>query len=239
MEDFLILAAILSIILTIFEVASVWITYEKAGAKGYAAIIPIYNVVVLFELANVPLWMLALLFVPIVNIYPLYLVSTSLAERLGRSKTFGVMLMLFPYICYPLLALSKTKIEKEYVNEEKEDNSVLESGPIEPLGAMPDIELKDIQAPSSITEQEVPITSTITPSIVSNVVDDYKPIENVVPINIEDPLQAQAKVQYVEDKKEIYPDVNIYKTCPNCGTKLEPTAKACFLCGKRLDEENS
>jgi methionyl-tRNA synthetase len=69
--------------------------------------------------------------------------------------------------------------------------------------------------------------------------DTLEPIENVVPINIEDPLAAQDKVQYVEDKKEIYPDVNIFKTCPNCGNKLEPNAKACFLCGKRLDDENS
>lgn len=232
---------ILTLAFVVFEIVTVWITYEKAGAKGYTSIIPIYNVIVLFELANVPFWMMILLFIPIVQIYPLYLVLTSLAERLGRSKTFGILLMLFPYICFPLLAFSKTKVEKTYMNEEinqTENNSVLMDGPIEPLDAIPDIETKEVKAPTSLSK-DVPITSSITPNIVANMMETYEPIENVVPINVEDPLQAQVKVQYVEDKKEIYPDVNIYKTCPNCGNKLEPNAKACFLCGKRLDEENS
>lgn len=229
------------VLFLIIETVSAWITFEKAGAKGYQGIIPIYNVIVLSRLANIPVWMIVLAFVPIVQLWPLYLIFSSLAERLGRSKVFGILLTFLPFILIPILAVAKTKIEKNYMNieleEDDDNNSVLMDGPIEPLDAIPDIE--KVEAPSSVTDTPVPITDSITPNIVANMMDmSLEPVENVVPITIEDPLQAQSKVQYVEDKKEVYPDVNIFKTCPNCGNKLEPNAKACFLCGKRLDEEN-
>lgn len=227
---------LLILAIVVLELVSMWVVYEKAGIEGWKCLIPIYNVLVLFENANVPMWMFLLMFIPIVQFYPMFLICTALAERVGKKVSDGILLMFFPVIMYPVFALTGVS-EVKVVNEEEAsgtDIKTLQDGPIEPLGAMPDM------------GEEVPQVETVEPvlntasNINTSFMDDtLEPIENVVPINIEDPLAAQDKVQYVEDKKEIYPDVNIFKTCPNCGNKLEPNAKACFLCGKRLDDENS
>lgn len=241
MPSYVIFIFLLMMIFMVFEIACVWIIYQKAGVPGWKSIIPIYNILVLFKLANIPMWMFLLLFIPLVNLYPLYLIYTSLVERLGKKKIYGILLIIFPVIIYPILAFSKSHVESTYMNleEEKSPSSVLMDGPIEPLEAMPDIEENKEE-----TVEEVPTSfneisaDMVTSNIVApNLEEPYiEPIEAMIPIHVEDPLTAQQKVQHVEEEKEVYPDVNIFKTCPNCGTKVEPSAPTCFLCGKRFEE---
>lgn len=242
MPSYVIFIFLFMIIFIIFEIACTWITYQKAGVPGWKSIIPIYNILVLFQLANIPMWMFLLLFIPVINLYPLYLIYTSLVERLGKNKIYGILLMIFPFIIYPILAFSKSHVESTYMNLEEEQNtpSVLMDGPIEPLDAMPDIE----ENKDETVVEEIPTSfNEITPDMVTsnieapNLEEPYlEPLEAMIPIHVEDPLTAQQKVQHVEEEKEVYPDVNIFKTCPNCGTKVEPNATTCFLCGKRFEE---
>lgn len=241
----IIIMLILMFLFVIFEIVCMWKVYKKAGVPGWASIVPIYNIIVLFKLANIPMWMFILLFIPLLNFYPMYLVYTALADRLGKSRIYGILLLIIPVIIYPILAFSKSKLESTYMNLEEEvqmDSKPLMDGPIEPLDAMPDIEENQVE--EIIEVEEVPSSfNEMTPEIVtSNIVapqmeEPYlEPIEAMIPIHVEDPLTAQQKVQHVEEEKEVYPDVNIFKTCPNCGTKVEPNAAACFLCGKRFEE---
>ena len=43
--------------------------FKKAGKPWWAAIIPIYNMIVMTEIAGLPAWYVALMFVPVANIY--------------------------------------------------------------------------------------------------------------------------------------------------------------------------
>lgn len=244
MPDNLIIILALTFIVLIFEIVCTWIVYKKAGIPGWKSIIPIYNIFVLFELANVRKWMFLLLFIPILNLYILYIIYTSLAKRLGKGKVFGILLVFLPFIAFPILAFTKSSLKSMYMNIEEEfkmEQTPLVEGPIEPLGAMPDIEEDD---DILFEEESIPTSfNEMTPDMVtSNIVaptlsEPYlEPIEALNPIHVVDPLTAQQKVQHIEEEKEVYPDVDIYKTCPNCGTKVEPSATACFLCGKRFEE---
>lgn len=263
-ETMIIILLVVLCVFLVFEFICAWITYTKVGISGWKCLIPIYNIIVLFHLANIPNWMIILLFIPLVNLYPLYLIFIALAEHLGKSKTMGVLTIFFPYILFPIYAFTSSKVEHEYINYEEptfSNNQSLMDGPIEALGARPDLgESEETTVASSLsptpdTIKGIAQTSVVeepliypevtpemaNPSPTEDILNEPElaPLEPVVQIQIDDPLAAQQKVQYVEEEKEVFPDVNIYKTCPNCGNKVEPNATTCFLCGKRLDEENN
>ncbi len=241
MEQLIILIFILFIAIIIFEFVCMYLTYKKAGAPGWAVFVPLYNYIALFKLVNVPMWMILLLFFPVVNLYPLYLVYTSLAERLGKSKAYGIGLLLLPIFTYPILAFSKVEVESRYVNSLEEANSSstsLMTGPIEPLGALPDAGeiVPPIVEEPNYNDMNYTEFTPINGISYNMMEPELQPLDPVVPVNIENPLTAQQKVQHIEEEKEVYPDVNVFRTCPNCGTKLEPNVQVCFLCGKRLDD---
>src|SRR5271168_1491484 len=80
-----------------FFVACGWKIFSKAGEPGWAAIVPIYNLVVLMKVAGKPVWWFILLFVPCVNIVILIMTGISLAANFGRSALFGLGLVLPPF----------------------------------------------------------------------------------------------------------------------------------------------
>ena len=55
------------IAITIGMIAGMWTTFEKAGRPGWACLVPIYNYVVMLEIAGKPLWWILLMFIPAVN----------------------------------------------------------------------------------------------------------------------------------------------------------------------------
>ena len=48
-------------------VVSMWKLFKKAGKEGWAALIPIYNTVVLLQIIGRPVWWILLMLIPFVN----------------------------------------------------------------------------------------------------------------------------------------------------------------------------
>ena len=88
----------------VFYLASFWRVYTKAGQPGWAAVIPIYNFIILMKIIGRPWWWILLFLVPIVNIVVLFIVYIDLAKSFGRSTGFGVGLALLGIIFLPILA---------------------------------------------------------------------------------------------------------------------------------------
>jgi hypothetical protein len=88
----------------VFYLASFWRVYTKAGQPGWAAVIPIYNFIILMKIIGRPWWWILLFLVPIVNIVVLFIVYIDLAKSFGRSTGFGVGLTLLGIIFLPILA---------------------------------------------------------------------------------------------------------------------------------------
>ena len=84
-------------------IAGMWRVFQKAGKPGWAAIIPIYNIIVLLQITGKPIWWLILYFIPFVNVVVLVLVCIALARRFGKSVAFAIGLALLPFIFYPIL----------------------------------------------------------------------------------------------------------------------------------------
>jgi uncharacterized protein DUF5684 len=90
----------------VFYIASMWKIYTKAGQPGWAAIIPIYNLVVLHQMVGKPLWWVLLYFIPIVNIVISIIVTHALSLSFGKGTGFTLGLIFLGFIFYPVLAWS-------------------------------------------------------------------------------------------------------------------------------------
>ncbi len=87
---------ILFIVLLVWllTVIAQWKIFTKAGEKGWKAIIPIYNMVVLFKIAGIsPLWVLGY-FIPVVPVIgtilgPIIAFGITIYAMINLSKAFG------------------------------------------------------------------------------------------------------------------------------------------------------
>ena len=89
--------------LIVLIVAGQWKMYSKAGQPGWACIIPIYNMIVLLEIAGKPIWWILLLMIPFVNFVIVLLVLIELAARFGKGGGFAAGLFFLPFIFFPML----------------------------------------------------------------------------------------------------------------------------------------
>jgi len=96
------------IIATIVIIAH-WKIYTKAGKPGWAAIIPIYNIIVLLEIIGKPIWWVFLILIPCTA--PIFAIwaTNLLSKSFGQSEGFTVGLVLLPFIFYPILGFGNYK----------------------------------------------------------------------------------------------------------------------------------
>lgn len=88
----------------VLMVASVWKIFTKAGQPGWAAIIPIYNVIVLLKIIGKPWWWILGFLIPLVNFIVMILMAVGLAKVFGKGTGFAIGLILLGFIFYPMLA---------------------------------------------------------------------------------------------------------------------------------------
>ncbi len=89
--------------LIIGVIAGAWKTFEKAGKPGWGVLIPIYNIILLLQIADKPLWWIILFFIPLVNIVVAILVPIEIAAKFGKGAGFGLGLAFLGFIFYPIL----------------------------------------------------------------------------------------------------------------------------------------
>lgn len=99
---------IISLVLCVFVLVCMWIVFRKAGKPGWAAIVPFYNLYVLFEITWGSGIRFLLLLIPIYNIILSIQTQVRLAKAFGKSGGFAAGLIFLPYIFIPLLAFGGT-----------------------------------------------------------------------------------------------------------------------------------
>ncbi len=92
------------LIVVILLIASMWKIYTKAGKPGWAAIVPIYNYVVLLDIVGKPVWWIVLLFIPLVNFIVAIMVINLLSKSFGKGVGFTIGMIFLPFIFIPMLA---------------------------------------------------------------------------------------------------------------------------------------
>ena len=100
---------ILSLALAVLAIVAMWKIFEKAGKPGWAAIIPFYNIYVLFEITWGNGWKFLFLLIPIANIVFAIITMVKLAKAFGKSGGFAVGLIFLSIIFYCILAFDKSE----------------------------------------------------------------------------------------------------------------------------------
>jgi len=95
---------LLYLVVIVFFIFCYWKIFTKAGKPGWAAIIPIYNVLVTLEILGRPWWWLLLLFVPVANVVIGIIMLFDLAKVFGKGTGFGFGLLFLAPIFIPILA---------------------------------------------------------------------------------------------------------------------------------------
>jgi hypothetical protein len=97
----------------LLAIISMWKIFTKAGEPGWAAIVPIYNAIVLLKIAGKPTWWFLLMLIPFVNIVIMLMVCISLAANFGKSTAFGVGLFFLGFIFGPMLAFGDARYQPQ------------------------------------------------------------------------------------------------------------------------------
>lgn len=102
-------ASIVSIFIYILLIVAEWRIFSKAGEAGWASLIPIYNMYVLFRIIYGKGIKFLLLLVPLLNIIVSIAMWIRLAEAFGKGIGFGIGMIFFPNIFTLVLAFGSAQ----------------------------------------------------------------------------------------------------------------------------------
>lgn len=104
------------IILFIYGTILRWRIYTKAGKPGWAAIIPVYRQIVMYQVCGLSPWLMLLWLIPIFGWLAMAIIAIMkrfcLAKEFGRGSLFGFGLLFLPAIFQSILAFHPA-IQKE------------------------------------------------------------------------------------------------------------------------------
>ena len=98
----------------VFMIVCMWKIFVKAGKPGWAALVPVYNIIVLLEIVGRPAWWVLLFFLSVIpfvgwigSMIVGVIVMIDLAKSFGKDTGFAILLILLPIVGYPMLAFGK------------------------------------------------------------------------------------------------------------------------------------
>jgi hypothetical protein len=128
MGSFGLFAGIIMMAFVVLVLSIGWKIYSKANQPGWAAYIPIYNLIVFMWIIKKSPFMLLLLFIPIVNIFFAISFIHGLSKSFGNDVGFTLGLLFLPFIFLPILAFGSDKYiygiqEKQTYNSRNNENN--------------------------------------------------------------------------------------------------------------------
>lgn len=100
------LSSLISLVIAVVEIAALWRLFSRAGRPGWAAIIPIYNTVVMLHVTGKSGWWVLGLLVPLLNIFVYCRMMVNMAQVFGKGVGFGIGNIFLPFIFLPILAFT-------------------------------------------------------------------------------------------------------------------------------------
>ncbi|MFT4661637.1 MAG: hypothetical protein ACI8XB_001915 [Patiriisocius sp.] len=89
--------------ISILLAAGTWYMFEKAGKPGWGFLIPIYNLILMCEIAKKPGWWVVMFFIPIANIIFLIMMFDGISKNFGKDSGFTVGLIFLRQIFFAVL----------------------------------------------------------------------------------------------------------------------------------------
>ena len=181
--------------------------FKSAKIEGYKAFIPFYNRLLLIEKLDLKKDIFYKTLIPFANLYYYYIIIEKLLDAYNLDNKQAIYFILIPMYKFPELIFKKPQFMLHmYDNTEQFLNNEK---------SLYEKEVEEIQQTENNNENEsVFLNNSLQP-------DERK--ETIIKAGEE-----------LKEEKTIIKDEFKPKVCPNCKTKLEPTAKICFFCGKEV-----
>lgn len=236
---------LISILISLFNIIIMWKIFKKAGKPGWASLIPIYNIYVLFEITWGNGWIFLSMLAAIIPVIGWIIVLViniityvKLSKSFGKSGAFAVGLIFLNIIFMAILAFDSSK----YLGVEKQDDqqSTNNQPPI-PNNNQPTIQnLQPIQQPIQEQQQEnlfqIPQGTNTAINNIEIPQPNINPQESKIkeqPQNIINPVQMAQQLNNQEQYQQPA-NTNGTITCPYCNSQIDQNAIFCTNCGKQL-----
>lgn len=105
----LILISIVLIPFIIIPIISFWKIFEKAGEPGWAALIPIFNLITLMKIIEKPWWWALLCIIPYLGMIWFIWSHNLMVKRFGKTESFTAGIIFLAPIFLPILAFGNSK----------------------------------------------------------------------------------------------------------------------------------
>ena len=93
----------------VLTVVGLWQVFIKCGREGWESILPVYNFVVMLEIAKRPIWWIVFYLIPLTSAVVHIVVWAAILKRLGRGTGFLLGVIFLPFIFIPILGFTKEK----------------------------------------------------------------------------------------------------------------------------------
>lgn len=101
--------AITCLVYLFFSLITHWCIFRKAGEPGWAVLIPLYNLYVLFRITWGNGWYFLLMLIPVVNVIFAIITLVKLARAFGRGGGFALGLILLHLLFMLILAFGRSR----------------------------------------------------------------------------------------------------------------------------------
>jgi ribosomal protein L40E len=207
--------------------------FKSAKVPGWKAYIPIYNRVVLTDLLDMKKSVFYKTLIPFANLYYYKIIIEELLKAYKLDPKDAIWFIITPMYKFPELVFASPRFMLHlYDNTEQfvvnEGNLYDEEKPHEINNFSNNLVQTPIDTPKSAPVNNSQVNNGQVPLANDNVFSN----SNLEPDTRQETV-VEAK-QTVEEQKPIIFDKTKPKVCPNCGTKLSPTATVCFLCGTKI-----
>lgn len=104
---------VVMLIVAVLAIVAMWKIFTKAGKPGWASIVPIYNLVVQFQIVGMSPWLLLLILIPVVGSFAILvltiIMNLKLAKAFGKGTGFALGLIFLSPIFSLILGFGDAK----------------------------------------------------------------------------------------------------------------------------------
>lgn len=235
---------LISIIGTLLSLIAMWKIYTKAGKPGWASIVPIYNVVVLFEIVELEWWhVLIAIFVPFAMFIYLIVIDIKLAKVFGKGTGFILLLIFFPLIGQLILAFGNATYNSQidYVvnNMNNQDNTNNINNNFNTNKNYSSMNVNDEDhyynaelAHMSQKQINEMVKNNMQTEQNNDQMNNNQSNTQKVPMN--NMMNNQVNEQSIIQEEQRLDNQTGTKPCPVCGSNQVATARECSICGHKF-----
>ena len=217
------LPTIISLVLCVFVLVCMWIIFRKAGKPGWAAIVPFYNLYVLFDITWGSGMRFLLMLIPLYNIILGIQTQIRLAKAFGKGGGFAAGLIFLPYVFMPLLAFGKGTYQGVPIKAAPYQNNPYQNTPYQSNPYQQGGYSQQPHQPQPV--QQVPYGTASQ--------QGYPQPQYNVPQQYAAPQQPQQPAPQQPIPQQPEAETRVSTFCPSCGAKSNGE-KFCQNCGAPL-----